>query len=170
MRRALCWCVGVSVCDNMLWVLSCSASDFRCSCADDWLKFDDDEVSKCTTEDIKSGALAVRCLRSYHVVPLTVFSMFVLFSRVCSFRSFVLFLFCSSMLVKVLMLSPAASSKGWLVELIQRTMTFPLAPVRLMLLASTTLLLRPSILARHGCITLDSRKVQTPSVVGWQSF
>ena len=81
-----------------------------------------------------------------------------------------LVMFCSSMLVKVLMLSPAASSKGWLVELIQRTMTFPLAPVRLMLLASTTLLLRPSILARHGCITLDSRKVQTPSVVGWQSF
>ena len=51
---------------------------------------------------------------------------------------------CSSILAKVLMVRPAPSSKGWLVRLMQHTITLPLAPGQLMLLASTTLLLRPS--------------------------
>ena len=36
------------------------------------------------------------------------------------------------------MVNPAASYKGWLVGLIHRTITSPLAPGRLMLLTSTT--------------------------------
>ena len=52
---------------------------------------------------------------------------------------------CWSILVKVPMMSPAVSFKGWLVGLRHRTVTSPLAPGWLMLLASTTWSLKLSI-------------------------
>ena len=64
------------------------------------------------------------------------------------------------------MVSPAASSKGWLVGLIQPTIKLPLTPGRLMLFASTTLLLRPFISSSGAWLCDVKRQESVTSVRG----
>ena len=68
------------------------------------------------------------------------------------------------MLVNVPIVRPAANSKGWLLGLIHRTITSPLAPGRLILFANTTLSLRLSI-SPSGAWLCDVRRQDSATSV-----